>query len=243
METIFDLRNGYIHFSPLTELTYTVCVAGKPVQARQEMAVEVETDVYVNRQKAGKLISSPHELDSLAVGYCLAEGKIRDGETIGTVRIQNGSAYVQTVPVTEVAKKDRPFRPVAAVQLCAYGTLLDGLSTAHHRSHGVHEGALVVGNTVLAYAEDIGRHNVLDRLRGLVVLHGIDVSQAVLVFSGRVPQSVITKVHSMGVKVLASRALPTSLGITLADSFGITVICGLRPDTFRLLTHGERIQW
>lgn len=227
----------------MTEITYTACVDGKPVQQVQEMAVEIETDVYVNGQKVGKLISSPHELESLAVGYCLAEGKIRNGETIGTVRIQNGVAYIQTVPMTEKAVPDTPFTPVMASQICTYGTLLDSMSQAHHRSHGVHEGALVIGNTVLAYAEDIGRHNVLDRLRGLVVLHDIDVSQAVLVFSGRVPQSVITKVHGIGVKVMASRALPTSLGIKLADSFGITVICGLRPDTFRLLTHGERIVW
>ena len=104
--------------------------------------------------------------------------------------------------------------PITANRLCSYGGLLDSLSTAHHASHGVHEGALVQGDEVLIYTEDIGRHNVLDRLRGFVELQHIDVSQAVLVFSGRVPQSVIEKVHGMGVRFLASRALPTSLGVS-----------------------------
>lgn len=240
---MFNCKDGYIHFSPTTDYSYTVYQEGQTRSTSQEIAIEVETPVYVNGQEVGKLISSPHELESLAAGYCLAEGKIRDGETIGTVRIQNGMAYIQTVPVAKQQGNSPSFRPVTAEQICTYGTLLDSMSTAHHQSHGVHEGALVVGNTVLAYAEDIGRHNVLDRLRGLVVLHGIDISQAVLVFSGRVPQSVMTKVHGLGVQVLASRALPTSLGIELAKQFGITLICGLRPDTFRLFAHGERIVW
>ncbi len=234
-------QSEYVHFSPCTEITYTACREGKAVTETQAIAIEVETPVYVNRQQVGTLISSPHELESLAVGYCLAEGKIKVGETIGTVRIQGGNAFIQTVPMTQHDEQVVPFTPVAASQICQYGTLLDSFSEAHHQSHGVHEGALVVGNQILAYAEDIGRHNVLDRLCGLVVLHNIDIRQAVLVFSGRVPQSVITKVDGMGVQVIASRALPTSLGISLAQQFGITLICGLRPDTFRLIAHPERI--
>lgn len=238
---MFNFTDGYIHFSPTTDSSYTVYQEGQAISTSQEIAIEVETPVYVNGQGVGKLVSSPHELESLAVGFCLAEGKIRPGEAIGTVRVQQGIAYIQTVPLAEQKVRNQLFTPITAAQICTYGTLLDSMSTAHHQSHGVHEGALVIGNTVLAYAEDIGRHNVLDRLRGLVVLHGIDISQAVLVFSGRVPQSVITKVHGLGVKVLASRALPTSLGIELANQFGITLICGLRPDRFRVFAHRERI--
>ena len=72
---------------------------------------------------------------------------------------------------------------------------------------------------------------------------GIDVSDVMLIFSGRVPQSVITKVHGMGLHLIASRALSSVLGLELADKFGITVICGLRPDSFRLYTHKERISF
>ena len=87
----------------------------------------------------------------------------------------------------------------------------------------------------------IGRHNVLDRLRGFVELRHIDVSQAVLVFSGRVPQSVIEKVHGLGDRFLASRALPTSLGVSLAEQYQITLACGLRPDSFKIFAHPERV--
>ena len=179
--------------------------------------------------------------DVLAVGYCLAEGKIPAGRKLAGVCLHDGAAWVTTETGTVRAVEKPPFAPITAEQLCSYGGLLDSLSAAHHASHGVHEGALVQGDEVLVYTEDIGRHNVLDRLRGFVELQHIDVSQAVLVFSGRVPQSVIEKVHGLGVRFLASRALPTSLGVSLAEQYQITLACGLRPDSFKIFAHPERV--
>ena len=45
----------------------------------------------------------------------------------------------------------------------------------------------------------------------------------------------------MGVRFLASRALPTSLGVSLAKQYGITLACGLRPDSFKIFAHPERV--
>lgn len=210
---------------------------------KQAIAIEVMTPLYLDGVRVSTLISSPEDVDVLAVGYCLAEGKVAGGRVLSDVSLHDGEAWVTTREGVREAPQDEPFNPISAQQLCSYGGLLDSLSTAHHASHGVHEGALVKGDEILVYTEDIGRHNVLDRLRGFVEMNHIDVSQAVLVFSGRVPQSVIEKVHGLGVRFLASRALPTSLGVALAEKYGITVVCGLRPDSFKVFAHGERIIW
>jgi len=37
--------------------------------------------------------------------------------------------------------------------------------------------------------------------------------------------------------------LPSALGLKLANEYGITVVCGLRPDSFRLYTHPERVSF
>ena len=94
---------------------------------------------------------------------------------------------------------------------------------------------------VLAYAEDVSRYNVLDRLAGEVYLRNIDTSQAVLVFSGRVPQQVAEKTSALGVSCIASRAMATSAGIEAAARLGLTLVCALRSDSFRLFAHEERI--
>ena len=234
------MNQNDLHFSSCRELPYIYYDQGAAAK-KQSIAVEVMTPLYLDGQRISTLISSPEDIDVLAVGYCLAEEKIPAGRKLAGVCLNDGAAWVTTETGTARAVEKPPFVPITAEKLCSYGGLLDSLSTAHHASHGVHEGALVQGDEVLVYTEDIGRHNVLDRLRGLVELQHIDVSQAVLVFSGRVPQSVIKKIHGLGVRFLASRALPTSLGVSLAEQYQITLACGLRPDSFKIFAHPERV--
>lgn len=235
-----EMKEENLHFSSCRPLPYIDYYQGTAAK-EQAIAVEVTTPVCLDGKRVGTLVSSPEDLEALAVGYCLAEGKIPAGRRVASVSLHDGAVWVTTAAGAPFQSADTPFVPLTAKQLCSYGSLLDSLSTAHHASHGVHEGALVQGDKVLVYTEDIGRHNVLDRLRGFVEMEQIDVSQAVLVFSGRVPQSVIEKVHGLGVRFLASRALPTSLGVSLAKQYEITLACGLRPDSFKVFAHKERI--
>lgn len=201
---------------------------------------EIAWELWLNDRCVSHMTSSPHELDVLAVGYCLQQGLIEDGQAVRAF-YENRGVSVAVVGVKQaLASKRRPMT-VTAERLCSYGTLLDELSAAHHVTHGVHEGALVQDGIVLAYAEDVSRYNVLDRLAGEVYLRNIDTSQAVLVFSGRVPQQVAEKASALGVSCIASRAMATSAGIEAAARLGLTLVCALRSDSFRVLAHEERI--
>lgn len=201
---------------------------------------EVEWDLWLNGRCVRHMTSSPHELDVLAVGYCLQQGLIEDGQAIRAFYETRGVS-VAVVGVKQALASSRKAMTVTAERLCSYGTLLDELSAAHHVTHGVHEGALVQDGIVLAYAEDVSRYNVLDRLAGEVYLRNIDTSQAVLVFSGRVPPQVAEKASALGVSCIASRAMATSAGIEAAARLGLTLVCALRSDSFRVFAHEERI--
>lgn len=201
---------------------------------------EIAWDLWLNDRCVSHMTSSPHELDVLAVGYCLQQGLIEDGQAVRAF-YENRGVSVAVVGVRQaLASKRRPMA-VTTERLCSYGTLLDELSAAHHVTHGVHEGALVQDGIVLAYAEDVSRYNVLDRLAGEVYFRNIDTSQAVLVFSGRVPQQVAEKASVLGVSCIASRAMATSAGIEAAERLGLTLVCALRSDSFRVFAHEERI--
>lgn len=201
---------------------------------------EIAWDLWLNDRCVSHMTSSPHELDVLAVGYCLQQGLIEDGQAVRAFYENRGVSVAVVGIKPTLASKRRPMT-VTAERLCSYGTLLDELSAAHHMTHGVHEGALVQDGVVLAYAEDVSRYNVLDRLAGEVYLRNIDTSQAVLVFSGRVPQQVAEKTSALGVSCIASRAMATSAGIEAAARLGLTLVCALRSDSFRVFAHEERI--
>ena len=201
---------------------------------------EIAWELWLNDRCVSHMTSSPHELDVLAVGYCRQQGLIKDGQAVRAFYENRGVSVAVVGIKPTLASKRRPMT-VTAERLCSYGTLLDELSAAHHVTHGVHEGALVQDGIVLAYAEDVSRYNVLDRLAGEVYLRNIDTSQAVLVFSGRVPQQVAEKTSALGVSCIASRAMATSAGIEAAARLGLTLVCALRNESLRVFAHEERI--
>lgn len=231
------------------------CIAyqkGKGATEEQlQISDEVAYKLFIENKRITTLIASPHDFRDLIIGYCLMENHISQLEDIAQINMDSETHRIDvtlnhsTGYFNETASVNPPTAKaditVSADEICKYGGLLDSITKAHHTSHGVHEGALVKDGKVIAYAEDVGRHNVLDRLMGIITTQNIDTSDKILIFSGRVPQSVIKKAHRIGVPIFCSRAMPTELGIELANAYNITLCNVLRPDSFKCLAHPERI--
>ena len=81
-------------------------------------------------------------------------------------------------------------------------------------------------------AEDIGRHNAIDKVVGRALIQGIDLTQAALFISGRVPVDVAVKVIRAGIPVLISKELPTVDVVQLAREQGLTLIGRARESGF-----------
>lgn len=106
---------------------------------------------------------------------------------------------------------------------------------------GVHNSALSDGQKILASAEDIGRHNTLDKIAGRCLLDNIHPEHAILLTTGRISSDMLQKALRIGASVLISRTSPTSLSVEMADQFGVTLIGYARRDRFTAYTHPERI--
>lgn len=209
---------------------------------RQERTVSEEEDwtVFINGHYGGVITSSPHEKEVLAVGYAWEQGLVFPWQRVEWNCTADAVQVAAKGNALSPLRRRRPFR-VKAEQLCAYGNILDTLSWAHHASHGVHEGALVAEGRVIAYGEDVSRRNVLRRLGGSVIIHDLDVSEAVLVFSGRVSKDVVEKTHHIGAPCIAARAMATSAAIAAAKRLGLMLVCALRTDSFCVFSQAEKI--
>jgi FdhD protein len=122
---------------------------------------------------------------------------------------------------------------------------MDGLArrAEAYRAHGgIHSSAVGRGSAILLHAEDIGRHNTLDRIAGEALLKGIDLEGATLVTTGRVSSEMAAKAAFLGIALIASRTSPTDLAIRLCEEQGIALLGYVRGGRFTVYSRPEGVR-
>jgi FdhD protein len=119
--------------------------------------------------------------------------------------------------------------------------LLSEVQNLYRESGGVHTSALSDGERILIAAEDIGRHNTLDKIAGRYIMERISPVRKIILTTGRISSEMIQKAGRIGAGVVISHTSPSSLSVQMADELGITLIGYARRDRFRIYTHPEGI--
>ena len=111
------------------------------------------------------------------------------------------------------------------------------------RTGGLHAAALFTGTgDLLAAREDVGRHNAVDKVVGWAVLQDrLPLAEAILVVSGRVGFEIAQKAIAAGVPLVAAVSAPSSLAVSVAAEFGLTLIGFLRGARFSVYAGEERV--
>ena len=109
---------------------------------------------------------------------------------------------------------------------------------------GLHAaGIFTEAGECVAIAEDVGRHNAVDKVIGELLLAGsLPLSTHVLAVSGRVSYEIVQKAWLAGLQVVCAVSAPSSLAIDLANDAGITLIGFARRGTFNVYSHADRVR-
>ena len=231
-----------------------------------EVIEERQLSIFVNGRELVALMCTPSDPAQLALGFLANEGLITSLADVEICHVCNAGGCVdiwlgysiwdrpRRRVITSGCSGGQTFRDLAASQKPVesdlrispeqIGSLLNQLTirdSLHARAGGVHTSAISNGHDLLLVAEDIGRHNTIDRLRGESLRQGIDPAGLLLLTTGRVSSEMINKAVQMGCPVVASRTSPTSLTVELARAWNITLCGYVRRNRLTVYAHPERL--
>lgn len=243
---------------------YRYSVKGWEAQ-EQQVIEEASVSLTVNGEVWLSFTCTPAHLEELCVGFLFNEGVIRSRSEIQAMTTCANGANVDVWLDRQVEKPttwqrtsgcnggvtstageariDVPVNGTFSVTAVAEGMsqMLDA-QAMYHQTRGVHCSILFDGSDLQYVAEDIGRHNTLDKLAGMALL-APKVFHPVMVFTtGRVSSEMLQKSARLGAIAVISRTSPTTLSTQFAQSLGITLIGYARRDQFQVYTHPERLE-
>jgi len=231
---------------------------------------ELPVTIIFNDQELVTMLCSPSDLKALAVGFLSSEGilqskddikKIIADETRGVVRLETTSAVgfnqddIFKRIITSGCGRGATFYSAADAgeervesrlkispdEIFALSREFQHNSKLFQATGGVHSAALCDRTSILAFKEDIGRHNAIDKLFGECLLKGIPTDERIIITSGRISSEILLKVVKRNIPVIVTKAAPTSLGVKLADKLGVTLVGFVRGKRMNIYSHGERI--
>ncbi len=256
MENIRSKTIKYLHFESV-----------KQNERESSVALERIVTLEVNGQAWMDIYCLPCQLDFLMAGFLFNEGLISSKDELIQVHVCKSGEYVEVIttqPITQpsfwkktsgcsggitavdAAKsfQDSPILKDIHLSPDRVYCLLQKFMTTQRdllESGGVHSSAISDGNELIFMADDIGRHNTLDKLAGYCLYNEISLPQPVILTSGRISSEMLQKSSRMGASVIISLTATNDYSIQLANRWNITLIGYSRMNSFRVFSHPERI--
>ncbi len=144
----------------------------------------------------------------------------------------------------EVNKRDFPIFPLAYSDIIQIAADFSASSSLFRQTGGVHS-ALLINNydkKIVAFADDIGRHNAVDKVIGGALIQRVDFKNCSLITSGRISYEIVRKISSASIPIIISRSAPTSRSIAYAYQSGIYLVGFTRGNRFNIYTGLNQIK-
>ncbi|MCK4764579.1 MAG: formate dehydrogenase accessory sulfurtransferase FdhD [Candidatus Aminicenantes bacterium] len=239
------------------EITIKAFKNGVSKEKKDFVVIEKNMEIILNEKTRISLAISPADLREFTFGFLFSSGFISSEKDVKELHIDDDKIEVSLEQKKDLGEilslgssggrhiesgqdgEESPFReklvPDADKLLSLFAEFADR-SVVFTETGGVHSAAVCDGETIKFFAEDIGRHNAVDKVIGSALLAKIDFAAHFLLLSGRISSEMVKKAFAAGLPTIVSRAAPTSLALEKARRHNMTIIGFLRGSRFNLYT-------
>lgn len=238
------------------------------VAAHKHVMRETAWPLFVNEQEWLTVVATPTQLELFAVGFLYNEGLIRSLDEVLAVRVCDEPAPIidirlartpalpQKRTLTSGCGGGATFTDIAAQRepivnehswttdeiYAGMSTLLATVADEYRSVGGFHSSAFSRAGQITFVANDVGRHNTVDKLAGAALLYGIETETQMLISTGRISSEMIAKAAGLGVALVVSRNSPTATTVRLARAWNVTVVGYCRGRRMHIYSAPERVR-
>lgn len=228
-------------------------------------------DFYLNGEKLISVMSIKEYQDAHIVGFLLSEAVISTLDDIKSLKIsEDGLSVFVEADISNVAYENL-FKQKTLTSGCCVGVtgnaektfdcafistqyslksseILSYMSEFNKSSKlfddtgCVHKARIVLKDGTFFEAEDIGRHNAIDKVIGLVTLERKNLKESILYVTGRLSNEMVVKCVMHKIPIVVSKAAVTFEGIKAANEHGVTLIGFAREHRMNVYTHSGRVK-
>jgi FdhD protein len=219
---------------------------------RGAVVEEVAVWLEINESPTVTWMCTPELLEELAIGWLHGEGYISSLDEVQLRPCATELGFWADVPeanLTAVAAEER--RKVLASGCGAVSTFLADTETVrpevyqpppepeqlrsllkslfqrgerYRDTGGIHAAALTDGTDLVSHAEDIGRHNAVDKVIGSALLERRSITALGLLVTGRVSAELAFKAYRAGLAYVATPSVPSTIARDIAQRSGMTLV-------------------
>ena len=226
--------------------------------------------IFLNAQEIVTTMTLGDWAEYLAVGFLRNQNMLMDADVITSIDVDDdlGVVVVRTERATNYEEK---LQKKIQTSGCAQGTMFSDMMEQLDRINlpedvrldvatmmqliktinttpslyleagAIHGCVLAKGAEILAYVEDVGRHNAVDKIAGWMRMQGVEGADKVFYTTGRLTSEMVTKTVQMQIPILISRSGFTYSGVEMAEQTGLTLIGCARGRRFTIVTGAGRI--
>ena len=224
---------------------------------------ETPLTIFINGQETTTILCTPTWLTQLVLGFLYSERTITNIHEVASMRIcQDEQIADVRLTKTEYILPPRRTLTSGCGSVTSSKTqeprvdsgivvtpqeILSLMKQLYHgqnlfqQSGGIHCSALCNRERILVLAEDIGRHNTLDKIIGECLIKKLPTQDHLLLTTGRISSEMLFKAAIMQSPIIVSRSSPTDHAISLGNDLGITIIGYARDGRLSVFSTEERL--
>ena len=215
------LRNRRLEWSEYTKVNTEL------TKSKERVVKEIGLSIFINKRHFTTVMMTPMMEKEFVIGHLVGQRVIENITDIQSMTIKDN---VAEVVLPEIKDEGKGFPMIYSDLRVRREDVFKGVkvileSKVFAETEALHSAGLFKpGAEPICIAEDIGRHNALDKVLGYGLINGVDLGNAFVTSTGRQPAEMILRCCNANIPIMATKGVPTTLAVDIARKAGLTIV-------------------